>query len=121
MPSWVGFRGSWALLVLVLGLAAFAIAGETINIRDIRRLNRAAMIDELIAEKTGSKAGSLRQAAAQRTAEVNALPNKVQTVGKQTDDTPDTRQTIIVSTAGNKPYVRQGGATPLSAGCSAGP
>ncbi len=120
MPRWVGFLGSWALLVLALGLAAFAIAGETINIRDIRRLNRAAMIDELIAEKTGSKAGSLRQAAAQRTAEVNALQNKVQTVGKQTDDIPDTGQTIIVSTAENKLYVRQGGQTVFQAVCSTG-
>jgi lipoprotein-anchoring transpeptidase ErfK/SrfK len=120
MPRWIGFLGSWALLVLALGLAAFAIAGETINIRDIRRLNRAAMIDEMIAEKTGSKAGSLRQAAARRTAEVNALQNKVQTVGKQTDDIPDTGQTIIVSTAENKLYVRQGGQTVFQAVCSTG-
>src|SRR5205814_5611058 len=101
MPRWIGFLGSWALLVLALGLAAFAVAGEWINVRDIRRLNRAAMIDQMIAEKIGGKAGALRQTTAQRAEEVNALQNKVQTVEKQTDDVPDTGQTIIVSTAEN--------------------
>jgi lipoprotein-anchoring transpeptidase ErfK/SrfK len=120
MPRWVGFLGSWALLVLALGLAAFAIAGETINMRDIRRLDRSKMIEEMIAERTGTKAGELRRSATQRTAEVNALHSKVQTVGKQTDDIPDTGQTIIVSTAENKLYVRQGGQKVFEAICSTG-
>src|SRR5258708_27061081 len=120
MPRWVGFLGSWALLVLALGLAAFAIAGESINRRDIRRLDRSKMIEEMIAERTGTKAGELRQTATQRTAEVSALQNKVQTVEKQTDDVPDTGQTIIVSTAENKLYVRQGGQTVFQAICSTG-
>ena len=118
MPRWVGFLGSWALLVLALGLAAFAIAGETINMRDIRRLDRSKMVAEMIAERTGAKAGELRQSATQRTAELSALQNKVQTVEKQTDDIPDTGQTIIVSTAENKLYVRQGGRTVFEAVCS---
>ncbi|MDQ6803200.1 MAG: L,D-transpeptidase family protein [Acidobacteriota bacterium] len=120
MRRWVGFLGSWALLVLAFGLAAFAIAGETINMRDIRRLDRSRMIEEMIAERTGAKAGELRQSATQRTAEVNALQGKVQTVEKQTDDIPDTGQTIIVSTAENKLYVRQGGQTVFEAICSTG-
>jgi lipoprotein-anchoring transpeptidase ErfK/SrfK len=120
MPRWVGFLGSWALLVLALGLAAFAIAGETINQRDIRRLDRSKMIEEMIAERTGTKAGELRQNATQRTAEVNALQTKVQTVEKQTEDVPDTGQTIIVSTAENKLYVRQGGQNVFEAVCSTG-
>ena len=66
MPRWVGFLGSWALLVLALGLASFAVAGEWINVRDTRRLDRVAMIDELIAERNGNKAGTLRHNAAQR-------------------------------------------------------
>lgn len=120
MPRWVGFLGSWALLVLALGLAGFAIAGETINQRDIRRLDRSRMIEEMIAERTGAKAGELRQSATQRTAEVNALQSKVQSVEKQTDDIPDTGQTIIISTAENKLYLRQGGQTVLEAVCSTG-
>jgi lipoprotein-anchoring transpeptidase ErfK/SrfK len=120
MPRWVGFLGSWALLVLALGLAAFAIAGETINQRDIRRLDRSRMIEEMIAERTGTKAGELRQSAAQRTTEVNALQTQVQNVEKQTDDIPDTGQTIIISTAENKLYVRRGGQTVFQAVCSTG-
>ena len=120
MPRWVGFLGSWALLVLALGLAAFAVAGETINVRDIRRLDRVALIDEMIAERTGNKAGALRETAARRTAEVNVLQNRVQDAEKQTDDVPDTGQTIIVSTAENKLYLRRNGQTVFQAVCSTG-
>lgn len=120
MPRWVGFLGSWALLVLALGLASFAVAGEWINVRDSRRLDRLAMIDELIAERGGNKAGQLRQTTAQRAAEVNALQNKVQGVEQQTNDVPDTGQTIIVSTTENKLYVRSGGQTIFQAVCSTG-
>src|SRR5438105_13758264 len=115
MPRWVGFLGSWALLALALGLASFAVAGEWINIRDERRLDRAAMIDEMIAERGGNKFGELRQTTARRSAEVNALQNKVQTVERQTDDVPDTGQTIIISTAENKLYVRRNGQTVFQA------
>ncbi len=120
MPRWIGFLGSWALLVLALGLTAFAVAGELINIRDERRLDRVAMIDEMIAERTGNKAGQLRHKAAQRAVEVTALQNKVQTAEKQTDDVPDTGQTIIVSTAENKVYMRRGGQSVFEAVCSTG-
>jgi len=120
MPRWVGFLGSWALLVLGLGLASFAVAGEWINVRDLRRLDRLAVIDQMIAERSGNKAGQLRQSAAQRAAEVNALQSQVQTIEQQTDDVPDTGQTIIVSTAENKLYVRNGGQTVFEAICSTG-
>jgi lipoprotein-anchoring transpeptidase ErfK/SrfK len=120
MPRWIGFLGSWALLVLALGLAAFALAGESINLRDMRRLDRLAVIDAMIAERTGNKAGQLRQTTAQRSAELNALQSKVQSAEKQTDDVPDTGQTIIVSTAENKLYVRQNGQTVFQAVCSTG-
>ena len=120
MPRWVGFLGSWAILVLSLGLASFAVAGELINIRDLRRLDRLAVIDQMIADRSGNKAGELRQNAAQRSVELNALQNKVQSIQRQTDDTPDTGQTIIVSTAENKLYVRRGGQTIFEAVCSTG-
>src|SRR3954449_6877370 len=120
MKRILGLLGSWALLVLALGLTAFAVAGETINIREERRLDRAAEIDKLIAERTGSKADVLRGTAAQKTANVNALQAKLQDVEKQTDDVPDTGQTILVSTAENKLYVRRGGQTVFEAVCSTG-
>ena len=90
MKRILGLLGSWALLVLSFGLAAFAIAGETINIREERRLDRVAEIDKLITERAGSKAETLRGTAAQKTASVNALQAKLQDVAKQTDDLPDT-------------------------------
>src|SRR5436305_5324613 len=101
MKRWIGFLGSWALLVLALGLASFAIAGEVINQRDLRRLDRVAVIDRLIAERAGGKAAALRASAAQKSAGVSALQAKLQDVERQSDDTPDTGQTIIVSTAEN--------------------
>ena len=120
MKRWIGFLGSWALLVLAFGLAAFAVAGETINMRDERRLDRVAEIDRLINEDGGSKASVLRNTASQKTANVNALQSKLQDVEKQTDDVPDTGQTILVSTAENKLYVRRGGQTIFEAVCSTG-
>ena len=120
MKRWIGFLGSWALLVLAFGLAAFAIAGETINLREERRLDRLAAIDKMIAERTGSKAEALRGTAAQKTASTNALQAKLQDVEKQTDDVPDTGQTILVSTEENKLYVRRAGQTVFEAVCSTG-
>ena len=120
MPRWVGFLGSWALLVLALGLASFAVAGEVINVRDARRLDRVAVIDRMIADRIGDKAGELRQSAAQKAAQVDALQNEVRTVEAQTDDTPDTGQTIVVSTAENKLYVRRDGQVVFEAPCSTG-
>jgi lipoprotein-anchoring transpeptidase ErfK/SrfK len=120
MKRILGLLGSWALLVLALGLAAFAIAGETINIREERRLDRVAEIDRLITERAGSKGETLRGNAAQKTASVTALQAKLQDVAKQTDDLPDTGQTILVSTTENKLYVRRGGQTVFEAVCSTG-
>jgi lipoprotein-anchoring transpeptidase ErfK/SrfK len=120
MKRILGLLGSWALLVLALGLAAFAIAGETINLREERRLDRVVEIDKMIAARTGSKADVLRGTAAQKTASVTALQTKLQDVARQTDDLPDTGQTILVSTAENKLYVRRNGQTVFEAVCSTG-
>ena len=45
---------------LALGLASFAIAGEWINLRDQRRINRVAVIDELIRERRREAERELR-------------------------------------------------------------
>ncbi|HKB80059.1 MAG TPA: L,D-transpeptidase [Thermoanaerobaculia bacterium] len=120
MPRWIGFLGSWALLVLALGLTAFAVAGETINIRDLHRLGRVAVIDQMIATRFEDKAGALRQSAAQHASEINALRNKVASVEERTDDAPDTGQTILVSTEEHKVYMRRNGATVFEAPCATG-
>jgi lipoprotein-anchoring transpeptidase ErfK/SrfK len=120
MRRWIGFLGSWALLALALGLAAIAVAGETINIRDLRRLGRLALIDQMIAERTGNKAGALRDAAAARATQVSALQSKLQSVQQQTSDTPDSGQTIIVSTAENHLWLKRNGQPVFDAVCSTG-
>lgn len=120
MPRWIGLLGSWALFVLGIGLASFAVAGEWINIRDDRRLDRVVMIDRMIAERTGGRAERLREAAQQRSEELTQLQGKVATAARRTEDIPDTGQTIIVSTAENKVYVRSGGQTIFEAKCSTG-
>lgn len=120
MPRWIGFLGSWALFVLALGLSTIALAGEWINLRDLRRLDRVVMIDRMIAERTGNSVDSLRQAAQRREAEVNALQSKVQNVAQQTQDQPDTKQVILVSTTENKIYMRRDGQTVFEAVCSTG-
>jgi lipoprotein-anchoring transpeptidase ErfK/SrfK len=108
------------MLTLSLGLAAFAVAGEVINLRDERRLDRLAMIDQLIAERVDAKTGKLRETAQRRTAEVNALQTKVQQVAQQTEDQPDTGQTIVISTAANKLWLKNNGQTVFEAICSTG-
>ena len=120
MRRWVGFLGSWALLVLALGLAAIAVAGEAINVRDLRRLDRLSVIDQMIAERTGSKAEELRGAAAARATQVSNLQSKIQSVAQQSTDVPDTGQTIVVSTAENKLWLKRGGQTLFEAVCSTG-
>lgn len=120
MPRWIGLLGSWALFVLGLGLASFAAAGEWINMRDARRLDRVTVIDKMIAERTGNKAEALRDTASQRQAQLNAMKSKIESVEKQTEEAPDTGRTIIVSTAENKLYVRENGQTVYSALCSTG-
>jgi len=120
MKRLMGLLGSWALFVLALGLASITVAGEVMNVRDLRRLDRVALIDRLIAERSGHKTEKLRATAARESARVNALQAKLQTVEEQTNDAPDTGQTIIVSTAENKLYVRDGGRTVFEAVCSTG-
>ena len=119
MPRWVGFLGSWALLVLALGLAAITVAGETINLRDLRRLDRLAVIDQMLAERRGNGAAALRDAAAARAMQVSALQSKLQSAAQQSD-VPDSGQTIIVSTAENHLWLKRNGQTVFDAVCSTG-
>jgi lipoprotein-anchoring transpeptidase ErfK/SrfK len=120
MPRWIGYLGSWALFVLALGLAAMTVAGEVINIRDRRRLERLSVIDQMIAERTGNKADVLRTAAAAREKQVSRLQSKIQSAAQQATDVPDTGQKIIVSTAENKLWLKRDGQTLFEAVCSTG-
>ena len=119
MKRWVGLLGSWALFVLAIGLFAFAAAGEYINVRDLHRFDRLAVIDQLISQRSGGRAEQLRTAAQQKASEVNALTTRL-TSTQQQIDTPDTGQTIIVSTQENRLYLRNNGQVVFQAVCSTG-
>jgi hypothetical protein len=120
MPRWIGLLGSWALFVLGAGLLAIAAIGETINIRDLHRLDRVTLIDQLIRERNSDRATALRSTAEQRVTAISALQRKVEGVAKQTEDLPDAGQAIMVSTVENRLYVRRGGVTVFEAVCSTG-
>lgn len=120
MPRWIGFIGSWAVLVLALGLTGFAVARESINVHDLKRLDRIEMIDQMLAERTGNKAAQLEDLKAAHASQINSIEAKLQSVAQQTQDTPDTGQTIVVSTEENKLWVRRAGQTIFEAVCSTG-
>lgn len=122
MPRWIGLLGSWAMLVLSLGLASIAVAGEWINMRDAKTLARVNLVDEVFAERAAAKAaqaGELRTASEQRAAQISALKAKMQAMEQQSD-TPADMQTIVVSTAENKVYVQRGSQKIFEAVCSTG-
>jgi len=107
MRRWIGLLGSWALFVLGLGLASIAVAGEWINIKDARKLQRYAVVDEMVGDRVAGKFAQLQR-------------SKVTTASKTIDETQDAAQTIIVSTSENKVYVRRNKETVFEAICSTG-
>lgn len=45
MRRWLGLLGSWALLVLGLGIVGYAVAAEAITVKDARKLKNVQIID----------------------------------------------------------------------------
>ncbi|HXI14468.1 MAG TPA: L,D-transpeptidase [Thermoanaerobaculia bacterium] len=109
MPRWIGLLGSWALLVLGIGLVAFAAAGEVINYRDSKQLLRYDTIDRLIAEHSARQVTELRGSMTSRAAGFDALQSEVAGADKAIDDLQDTDQTIVISTTENKLYLTRSG------------
>lgn len=120
MPRWIGLLGSWALLVLGLGLTSVAIAAEWINIRDARQMRQARIIDEAIREKMEGTLQSMRGDVVQKQQATQQLAGQVQTADAEVRDLQDTDQVIVVSTAENKVYVRKNGKTIFETICSTG-
>lgn len=120
MRRWLGFLGSWALLVLGLAVTGVAAAGQWINIRDARRFERLASIDRLIEQKYAGKLNELEQAKRASESNVGALESKVEGTAKSIEEMADSDQTILVSTAENRVYVKRGDETIFNAICSTG-
>ena len=120
MRRWIGLLGSWALFVLGLGLASIAVAGEWINIKDARKLQRYAVVDEMVGDRVAGKFAELQQSREKSESTLNQARSKVTTASKTIDETQDAAQTIIVSTTENKVYVRRNKETVFEAICSTG-
>jgi len=120
MRRWIGLLGSWALFVLGLGLASIAVAGEWINIKDARKLQRYAVVDEMVGDRVAGKFAELQQSRNKSESTLNQARSKVTTASKTIDETQDAAQTIIVSTNENKVYVRRNKETVFEAICSTG-
>ena len=116
----LGFLGAWALFVIALGAVVVGAVAEGENLRDQRRVTRLEKIDALIAERLSPRYEQLRTAEEKRAGRVSELRSKVEESEVDLDDSADTDQTIIVSTAENRVYVRQGGKVVFQAVCSTG-
>lgn len=120
MPRWVGLLGSWALLVLGLGIFGYAAAAEAITLSDARKLKRVEMIDELIAGKIREQVEQLKQSVSQSSTQLTKLQSEVGSADKAIEDLHDSDFVITVSTAENRVYARRSGQLVFDAIASTG-
>lgn len=120
MPRWVGLLGSWALLVLALGILGYAVAAEAITIQDARKLQRVKTIDRLIVEQQKAQIEALQKSMSRASVSVASLQSEVASTEKQIQDTNDSDFVITVSTAENRVYARRNGQLVFEAVCSTG-
>lgn len=120
MPRWIGLLGSWALLVLGLGLVGYAVAAEAITLADARKLRRYEAVDEAIEGEVKRQIAQLQQQMSKRATQVNTLQSEVATTARRIEDLHDSSFVITVSTAENKVYARRDGQLVFEAICSTG-
>jgi len=116
----LGFLGSWALAIVATGLAALAAAGELANLSDATRAARLEKIDGLLGARLTGAVRSLRGEASQRADRVGGLRTQVAEVAVDLDAPSEGAQTILVSTAENRLWLRRGRQTVFSAVVSTG-
>lgn len=120
MPRWLGLLGSWALLVLGVGLATYAIASESITVSDATRLRRVRVIDQMISERVNEQVEALRKQMDANAQQVSGLESEVATSEQQIGELQDSDLVITVSTTENKVYARRDGELVFEAVCSTG-
>lgn len=120
MPRWVGLLGSWALLVLALGLVGYAVAAEAITMSDARKLQRVRTIDRAIEEQLNQQLQSVQKEMSQASTRVTTLQSEVASTEKQLEDLQDSNFVITVSTTENKVYAHRDGQLVFDAVCSTG-
>lgn len=120
MPRWVGLLGSWALLVLGLGVVGYAVAAEAITMQDARKLKRVRTIDLLLEEQIIKQLAQLQKTMSDASSKMTTLQSEVTSTQKQIEDLQDSNFVITVSTTENKVYARSNGALVFEAVCSTG-
>lgn len=120
MSRWIGLLGSWALLVLGLGVASIAVAGEWINVEDSLRLRRYARVEALLDERLPGTFAQLERTRLNSQSAMDQVRSKLASASRTIDEAQDTAQTILVSTAENKVFVRNHNRTIFKAVCSTG-
>ena len=116
----LGFLGAWGLFAVGIILAAAVGAAEWQNVRAAHRLRKLGVIDRMIESRLGPRLDLLRTVAGQREGRVERLHTAMRETELKLDESQDTGQSIVVSTAENKLYVRRGGKTVFEAVCSTG-
>ncbi len=120
MPRWVGLLGSWALLVLGIGLATYAVAAEAITISDAARLQRVRVIDSMIAERVEEQLDRVKSELEANANQIRTLESEAATNEQMIEEKQDTDFVITVSTAENKVYARRNGQLVFEAEASTG-
>lgn len=120
MPRWVGLLGSWALLVLGLGIFGYAVAAEAITLTDAKKLKRVRTIDLLMEEQARQQLEQLQKTMSQASSRMTTLQSDVVSTEKQIEDLQDSNFVITVSTTENKVYARRSGQLVFEAVCSTG-
>lgn len=120
MRRWVGLLGSWALLVLGLGILGYAVAAEAITISDARKLHRVETIDRLIQQQIQQHLAELQKTMSQTSTQMTQLQSEVATTEKAIEDLHDSSFVITVSTQENKVYAHRNGSRVFEAVCSTG-
>jgi lipoprotein-anchoring transpeptidase ErfK/SrfK len=120
MPRWIGLLGSWALLVLGLGIVSYAVAAEAITISESRKLKQVRTIDRMIQEQIQQQLANLQKTMSQTSTQVTELKSEVASTEKAIEDLQDSNFVITVSTQENKVYARRDGQLVFEAVCSTG-
>jgi hypothetical protein len=112
--------GSWALLVLGLGILGYAVAAEAITMTDARKLHRVKVIDGLLVEQLNQQLENLQKSMSNASTSMTNLQSEVASADKTIEETHDSNFVITVSTLENKVYARQNGKLVFEAICSTG-
>src|SRR5687768_4641804 len=120
MHRWLGLLGSWALLVLGLGVFGYAVAAEAITVSDARHLRRIRLVDRAIQEQLKAQIDALQKSMSRKSTEVTSLESEVKSSEKTIEDLQDSKFVITVATAENKVYARENGQLVFEAMCSTG-